>query len=86
VLLCFYFNTGDTFHAYNVQRTAAIRQARPTYACSDKYGRIELYAVEKIAACEALDTVKNIDHMIWVIAFGFFVFYGVRGWGANVAN
>jgi hypothetical protein len=86
VLLCIYFYTGDTFHAYNEQRTAAIRQVRPTYACSDKRGRIELYAVEKVAACEALDTVNNIDHMIWVIAFGFFVFYGVRGGGVKRAN
>jgi hypothetical protein len=48
-----------------------------------KRGRIELYAVEKVAACEALDTVNTIDHMIWVIAFGFFVFYGVRGGGMS---
>jgi hypothetical protein len=87
VLLCIYFNTGDTFRAYNVQRTAAIRQVRLTqHACSDKRGRIELYAVEKVAACEALGTVNNIDHMIWVIAYGFFVFYGGRGGGVGVAN
>jgi hypothetical protein len=80
ILYCsIFFYPGDTYHAYNVQRTAAIRAVRPLYACSEHRGKIELYAIEKVAACATLDTVNNIDHMILVIAFGLFCFYGVRG-------
>jgi hypothetical protein len=47
----FIFCTGDTYHAYNVHWTAAIRKVRPMYACSEHRGTIEMHAIEKIAAC-----------------------------------
>jgi hypothetical protein len=59
---------------------------RPLYACSEHRGKIELYAIEKVAACATLDTVNNIDHMTLVIAFGLFCFYGVRGGGMSRAT